>query len=206
MRVWRFGNEAAEGFGGEIAVQGLGAAAVNFVLGEMVGDALELIAALAAADAGAAQLVEGVNEVGQKFDALADEGQLKMQRFTGVNDFALVQRRQEHEGVRQVGGGDVGVGGAVLRGFKDVGVRALIAKLAAVDALSGRQDAADFFHDVAKPAAQGGTFVLGQLEGFLRREVKGEGSEGELELLQGSGEVGHGSVQLAVCSSPLRVS
>jgi hypothetical protein len=71
----------------------------------------------------------------------------------------------------------------------------LVAKLAALAALSRRQDAADFFHDVPKPAAKGGAFVFGQMDGLLRGEVKGEGGEGELQLLKGGGEVGHGGLR-----------
>lgn len=192
--IWRrgFGHEVAELPGGESAFQGFGAAEVNFVLREVVGDAFELITALAAAEAGAAQLVEGINEVRHKLDALADEGQLEGERFAGVDDFALVERRQEHKGMRQISGGDVGVGAAVLRRLKDVGIGALVAKLAALAALSWRQDAADFFHDVPKPAAQGGAFVFRQVQRLPRGEVKGEAGEGELEVLQGGGEVGHG--------------
>lgn len=204
--IWRlgFGHQLVEVPGGEIAVEGFGAAQVNFVLREIVGDALELIAALAAADAAAAQLIEGINEVREKVDALADERQLKGERFAGVNEFAFVERRQQHERMRQIGGGDVGIGAAVLRGFKNIRIRTLVAELAALGALSGRQDAADFFHDMPKPAAEGGAFVFGQMQALLRREVKGEGGEGELEVLQGGGEVGHG--QFSVISDQVWVS
>lgn len=175
----RFGNEIAEVLGGEFAAQDFGVIGVNFALVEIVGDALELITSQAASNAGAAQLVKGINEVRQKFDALAEEGHLKGERFAGVNQFPLGERRENDKRMRQVGGRDVGVNAAVLRRLKNIGVCALIAELAVLAALSGWQDAADFFHDVPKPAAQGRAFVCGELDGLLRGEVEGEGGEGE---------------------------
>ena len=191
------GGEVGKLPGDKIAGQGFGGVGVDFFAAEGVGDALELIAPAAPANAGAAQFVESINKIGQKVDAFANERYLKGKFFAGGDDFLFMQRRHDDEGMGQVGGFDGACGwrGVGLWGFEDVGIGATGRQLAIFADAAAGHEAADFFHDVAKPAAQGGAFVFGQLNLFARGEVEGEGGEGKGELRQGGGEVIHGSVQ-----------
>ena len=124
----------------------------------LLGDGHQLVLPAAFAEADVSQLVEGVDEVGQIIDGLADEGQPKGQLVAGLVAHPPLRRRFDDEGVGdgEVLAHDPRIGGR--RRFKDVGIDAPLFE-DAVGAFLFFQRADDPLEGVAESTPQGGALI-----------------------------------------------